>query len=202
MSTSPGVRIHDRPGPHRIAGDAVGVHVVLHGHGAQISRLMVAFALGDVRFLAMEIRRLDLGAGEVRLQEVVLREQIGILQPQALLEPAGIGVGLYPDGGHALFKEGIPQREAVIECAMQLPALLTHVGDAECRDAEVPLTVMSRTVAKGKFSMVSPSGSSATWLRSVVRALGPHKPMQVKSSVRSSTSTSSPRSSAIRCIQT
>ena len=82
----------------------------------------------------MEIRRLDLGPREARLQQVVLGEQVGILQPQTLLEPAAVGVGLYTDRGYALLEECVPQRETVVVCAMQLPALLTHIGNAECRD--------------------------------------------------------------------
>ena len=79
----------------------------------------------------MEIGGLDLGAGESGLDQIVLGQQVGVLQAQALFQPAAVGVGLDPDRGYADLAEHVPQRQAVGEREVQLPALLANIGDAE-----------------------------------------------------------------------
>src|SRR3546814_9828135 len=81
--------------------------------------------------LAVEIGGFDFRTGEAGLDQIVLGQKVRVLKPQALLQPAAVGIGLDPDRGDADVAEHVPQRQAVAEREVELPALLADVGDAK-----------------------------------------------------------------------
>ena len=83
---------------------------------------------------AAEIGFLDLRAGEVRFDEVVLGKQVGILQAQALFHAARVCIGLDAEGHDAGRAQRIPDGQAVLVLHVQFPALLADIGDAEGGD--------------------------------------------------------------------
>ena len=92
---------------------------------------MFALAKRQVRGLAVEVGGLDLGARQVALKQVVLGQEVGVLQTQALLHAPAVGVGLHAHRGHALGVQGVPQGQAIVVFEVQLPALFAHIRDAE-----------------------------------------------------------------------
>lgn len=77
-------RIHHRQVADGIALHAVLVCVLRHHQRAEHGRLVRARLVFQMLRLAAEVGVLDLRAGEVGLDKIVLREEVGILQAQAL----------------------------------------------------------------------------------------------------------------------
>ncbi len=66
--------------------------------------------------------------------QVVLGEEVGVLQAQALFHAAAVGVGLDAEGHDAGRAQRVPDGEAVLVFHVQFPALLADIGDAEGGD--------------------------------------------------------------------
>ena len=91
----------------------------------------LAFALRQVGGFAMKICCLDLGSGEISLNQVVFSQQISILQAQAFFKTAGVCIGLNTDWGSSLVVDQIPERQTITERHMELPTRLTDIGDTK-----------------------------------------------------------------------
>src|SRR3546814_19244445 len=92
-------------------------------------RLVRALALLEIGGLAVEIGGFDFRTGEAGLAQIVLGQKVRVLKPQALLQPAAVGIGLDLDRGDADVAEHFPQRQAVAERGRECPALPAHVGE-------------------------------------------------------------------------
>ena len=94
---------------------------------------MVARLVFQMLRLAAEIGLLDLRTGKIGLDQVVLRQEIGVLQAQALFHAARIRIGLDADGHGSGCAKRIPDGQTVLVFHMQFPTLLADIGDAEGR---------------------------------------------------------------------
>ena len=120
------------PGTHWIAGNAITVRRVPKLQGTEVSHLLLEFALLNVCFFAVEVRRFYFGTGKPCLVEVVLGFEVGILQSKALFQPSTIRVGLDPHRRYTEVKERVPNGQAIREGEVELPTLLTNIADSEC----------------------------------------------------------------------
>ena len=84
--------------------------------------------------LAAEIGLLDLGAGEIGLQQIVFGQKVGVLKAQALFHAAGIGVGLDAEGHDAERADRVPDGQGLVVAHVQFPALFADIGDAQGGD--------------------------------------------------------------------
>src|SRR3546814_1908889 len=76
-------------------------------------RLVRALALLEIGGLAVELGGFDFRTGEAGLDQVVLGQKVRVLQAQALLQPAAVGIGLDADRGDADIAEHVPERQTV-----------------------------------------------------------------------------------------
>ena len=77
--------VEDWPVAYWVANNAITVGRVPKLQGTEVSHLLLEFALLNVCFFAVEVRRFYFGTGKPCLVEVLLVFEFGILQSNALL---------------------------------------------------------------------------------------------------------------------
>ena len=118
----------------------------VHGQRAQ-HRARRLVPLPQVRVLADERLGLDLGPGHARLDQGVVRGELGPERAVSLFQPPGRAV--HADAGrHQAVRlpglvQRVPQPQALLDRHVQLPAELAHVGDPrrqhhDARDLDLP----------------------------------------------------------------
>ena len=93
--------------------------------------MLIKLALLHIGFFTMKVCRLDLGSSQTRFVQVVVNLEIGILKTQALFQSSAVSVGLDTHRCYPELKQRIPNREAIREREVELPALLANVANAE-----------------------------------------------------------------------
>jgi hypothetical protein len=125
------------PGEDRLAAEHVALHaagggVVIDGQGAQ--NRPGPPRLRDDGVLADEVLVLPLRPGHAGLHEGALAVELIPVGAVALLEATGGAVDPDPDGDHPVLRadleEPVPERGAGLHRGVELPAVLTDVGDA------------------------------------------------------------------------